>query len=210
MRARRMRVAREREPADDLAVDLGHEQRSRRDGAAARGCSAARRRRCASVESASSQPSGSAPTALRERDERRGVARLGGDGCATRHALDDDAGAAAARVARGRERAVRLDLDSGRAAEEQVPPPPAHDVVAHRLEPVELGGVVTRPRSGRAARRGGRAARRSRPRRGMPCSSTLTTICMIAPRSRAEPALPTTSRGRPVGGRARSTAPSCS
>ena len=54
---------------------------------------------------------------------------------------DDDAGAAAARVARGGERPVRQHLDGVRAAEEEVAAAPADDVVAHRLEPVELRRV---------------------------------------------------------------------
>ena len=51
--------------------------------------------------------------------------------------------------------------------------------------------------------------RRSPRRPASPCPTTLTTTCMIAPRSRTEPALPTTSRGSPSRER-RSTAPSCS
>ena len=61
-----------------------------------------------------------------------------------------------------RERAVGRDCRG--AAEEEVAPAPADDVVAERLEPVELAPGRRRPRSGRAARRGAPAARRS-PRR---------------------------------------------
>src|SRR4051794_30409396 len=59
----------------------------------------------------------------------------------TASALDDDAGAAAPRVARCGELAARKHLDRVRAAEEEVPPAPAHDVVTHVFEPVELAGV---------------------------------------------------------------------
>ncbi len=49
-------------------------------------------------------------------------------------------------------------LDRVRAAEEEVAPPPAHDVVAERLDAVELRRRRSRPRSARAARRRARAA----------------------------------------------------
>ncbi len=53
-------------------------------------------------------------------------------------ALDHDPAAAAPGVAGRRERTVRQHLDGVRAAEEEVVSPPADDVVADLLEPVEL------------------------------------------------------------------------
>ena len=62
-------------------------------------------------------------------------------------------------------------------------------------EPVELGGVV--PALAMEVRLVDVDARASiASPTPSPCADTLTTTCMIAPRSRAEPALPTTSRGR--------------
>ena len=54
-----------------------------------------------------------------------------------------------------------------------------------------------RPRSGRAAPRRARAAPSIASSTCIPWSTTLTTAWRIAPRRRAEPALPTTSLGRP-------------
>src|SRR5438045_4653443 len=55
--------------------------------------------------------------------------------------LHDDAVAAAARVAGRGEGSVFAMLDGRGAAEIEVPPPPAHELVAPALEPVELGRV---------------------------------------------------------------------
>src|SRR5205823_3219133 len=58
-----------------------------------------------------------------------------------RSRADDDAGAAPAGIPGGGDRPVRQDLDRVRAAEEEIAAPPADDVVACRLDFVELGGV---------------------------------------------------------------------
>ena len=146
---------------------------------------------------------------LGERDERR-RRRRAAPACANRGHSTTTPCAAAARVAGRGERCRPAPTSTAAdAAEEEVPPPPADDVVARAPRAVELGRV------GAAlavdvrlvevdARRG-----RSPPRRQARARATLTTTCMIAPRSRTEPALPTTSRGRPPRER-RSTAPSCS
>ena len=63
--------------------------------------------------------------------------------------------------------AVGNTSTAGGAAEEEVAPSPAYDVVANLLEPVELRWRRDRPRSGRAARRGACAARRWPP--STPC-----------------------------------------
>src|SRR2546425_723031 len=54
---------------------------------------------------------------------------------------DDDPVAAAARVAGGGERPARCKLDRGDAAEVEVPPPPARQLVAALLEAIELPRV---------------------------------------------------------------------
>ena len=94
------------------------------------------------------------------------------------------------------ELAARLALDRGRAAEEEVAAPPAHQVVPELGEPVGLGRVGAsfdvdvlvvdvQPWGAIASST------------GSPWRTTFTTACMIAPRSRSDPALPTTSLGPP-------------
>ena len=186
VRARRVRVARERQPADDLAVELGDEERGvrvpahRADvpplvGDAAPGS----RRRAAS------------PRAPRRPPRRARPAPRASPGSAGRTRA----------VMRRRRRPRRRGAGRRppRASRPPRPRPPAappkkrfrrrqrDDLVAHRLEAVELGRV----RSALAvdvrlvevdARR-----RRSPRRPAGRARATLTTICMIAPRSRAEP-----------------------
>ena len=53
----------------------------------------------------------------------------------------NNAVAAAAWISRGSETAVLEQLDRRSAAEKEIPPPPAHELVAPVLEPVELGRV---------------------------------------------------------------------
>src|SRR6476620_11462390 len=55
--------------------------------------------------------------------------------------LDDNSMAASPRIAGCVERAVFAELDCRSAAEIKVPRPPADELVAPFLEPVELGGV---------------------------------------------------------------------
>src|SRR3954454_6975128 len=57
--------------------------------------------------------------------------------------LHDESVAAAAWISGGIETAVLEQLDRRSAAEVEVPPPPAHELVAPLLEPVELGGLGT-------------------------------------------------------------------
>ena len=157
VRARRMGVARDRQAADDPPRRLRDEHgRVRRAADRAQVAPLVARRR-ASRRSEISQPSGSLPTA---RPSSTSAARVAGtarrDLTTTLDSLDDDAVAAAARVAGGGERAVGAELDPATPPKNRLRPPPANEVVA----PARRGGRArpgrSRPRTGRAARRGGR------------------------------------------------------
>ena len=79
------------------------------------------------------------------------------------------------------------DLDRRDAAEVEVAPSPADEVVAQRLQPVELRRVAAALAVDvRLVEVDARRVDRLRRRRS-PWSTTLTTTCMIAPRRRAEP-----------------------
>ena len=196
MLARGMRVAHQREPADELAAfELGDEER--RVGVALERADVA-----ALVARAAPARIGEQPALLlggdrrRELDERRASP---GTAFRTRNAQLTSTPApprrgspAAASVPSGSTRPPRRRRRRGSGAASGRGRSRARR--AGRARPGR-----GRPRSGRAARRRGSAGRPIASSTPSPCWSTLTTICMIAPRSRAEPALPTTSRGLPSG-----------
>src|SRR5438128_4862352 len=90
-------------------------------------------------ESARSQPSGSAHTALASATS---AVASPGSAALMRTSADDNAGAAAPRVPGRGERPVAAHLDCSGAAEEQVAAAPANNVVAETLEALELRFVV--------------------------------------------------------------------
>src|SRR5206468_8755865 len=108
----------------------------RSDTGGSRADSGARRRRRASRWSsratlrAQSQPRRRVFSTLARRPAPRGA-----------RSLDDNSGAAAARVAGGSELPV-LQRDRGSAAEEEVPVAPGSHVPAHPFQPLQLGGIV--------------------------------------------------------------------
>ena len=122
-----VRVPRDRQPPDDRAVLLGDE-----DGRV--GMPPQRAQVATLLGDAAPAVRVQKPalglTADRggERGERRRILGLGRSDRAT--SLDDDSVPAAARVAGGRERAVRAPLDRGDAAEEEVAARPANGVPA--------------------------------------------------------------------------------
>ena len=117
-----------------------------------------------------------------------------------RRSHDDHAGAAAARVARRLERPFVADANGRHSAEEEVAlcAGPANDAVAPLREPRPPTSDWYLPRSGASSpSRCARGARRSLRSKRQAWSTTFTIVWMIAPRRRSDPALPTTSRGRP-------------
>ena len=193
MAARRVRVAGDREPADD-PVARSRRRRPPRPDAADRAQVAALVADAAPAAVARSASPRLAADRLGQRDERVRH-RLGSAGrtLITRRRPRDRRG-----VGRRRRRARRPRRPRRRdAAEVEVAPPPAD---ARRSPRPRAGRAASGPRRPRSA-----ACGSSRWTRGAsiasstpsPCSTTLTITCMIAPRSRTEPALPTTSRGRP-------------
>ena len=136
--AGRVRVARDREPPDELAVLVGDEQRGVRRSAASAGLAAL-------VADAAPARVGEQPTVrlAADRARQRDEARLRRRACARRRrmftASTTTPGAASTGIAGCGERAVRPHLDGGRAAEEEISAPPADDVVAERLEGCAAG-----------------------------------------------------------------------
>ena len=141
MRARGVRVAHEREPPDELARSSSATIERRVRVALQRADVAALLPDAAPAASprAASPPPRRRPRSRARRARARRRERPAGRVDVHR---DDHPGAAAARVAGGGERAVGQQLDGGDAAEEEVPAPPADELVAERREPVELGRVV--------------------------------------------------------------------
>ena len=154
-----MRIAREREPTDDARRRRRRRRRRRPDAEARSSGIAARRRSSASPRSRGSSvprsPSDRLARARRGRP-RRSARRVG---CESR---DDHSRAAAPRIAGGRERAVRPQLDRLDAAEVEVETRPAHDLPRRRR--ATRSSRPSRPRDGASRRRRACAARRS-PRR---------------------------------------------
>ena len=206
MLARRVRVARERDAADDPVGGLGDEHGRVR--VAADGPQVAALLRRGAPLAVGDQP------ALRlgadragELDERR-RRRLGSARRTRIVTLPPPrrrrraAGRPRPR-ARRRRRPRRPPLRRSRGCGRSTASPDSRPPRGGRPRPPPC-----RPRAGGRPRRGGRAARRSPPGALSPWSITFTTICRIAARRRIEPALPTTRRGRPVGQHDR-RAPSC-
>ena len=206
VRARRVRVARDREPSDESPSPST--ATSSAAGMAPRGANVAALVADAPPPVVGEQPSlRLAADGACERDEggARPPAPPRARGC--RVMRDDDTCAAAPWIARRGERALRLDLDGRRAAEEQVATPPPDDVVSRapragralRVEPalavdVRLVDVDARRRD-----------------RGVDAEPVLQDVDDDLHDRAAKPGARAADdeRGRPCC-RARSTAPSCS
>ena len=182
VRARRVRVAPDREAADERPVAALRDEDRRVRIAAQRLEEAALIAGAPPLAGDADQPA----LGLSRSPRRRAASaarRPTGSACRIRTpSLDDYRSAAPPRVACRGERAVLADLDGRDAAEEEVPLAPADDRVARRLELVRGGRILAvgrcRPRHGSAAPRPpppprARARRRSpRPggsRRGAGC-----------------------------------------
>ena len=193
MPAGRMRVAGDREPPDDPVARL-RDEHGRVGGAADRAQVAPLVADAAPLAVRDQPALGLGADRLRERDQRGRVA-----GVAVAHVdvhSTTTAGPAAPRIAGGLELAVLADRHGRDAAEEDVARRPAHDVVAAPLELVQRGGVdallhVQQLVLQVDARRGDRLLH------SLAVVDHVHDVCMIALRSRAEPALPTTRRGSP-------------
>ena len=182
-------VARERQPADDLAVDLGDEHRRVRMACAPRAGTAARRRRRATRSRSSSPRARRSPRSR----ARRAPARRAGS--ARRIVITRPPSRRRRAAGRRPRRASRRRSTSTAFA------PPKKRLRDFHCDdaPRSSSPPTSAPRLAWTTPSLDVHARRARPRRARSCprASTLTTTCMIAPRSRALPALPTTSRVRP-------------
>src|SRR5713226_9386809 len=185
MPARRMLVARERQAADELAVQLGDEHS--RVGMTADGADEAALLPHAPPLRRDEPALRLGADRARERDERRRVAGLGGAHVhSTTTAAPPRRGSAAA-----------AGEPSARTSTAFAPPKKRfcsfHWTTCSASRPsVSAPASAWISPSSQCRRPASTAARTSSPR-----ASTLTIPCRIAPRRRALPALPTTSRGRP-------------
>src|SRR5581483_2210248 len=196
VRARRMRVARDRESRDDLAaVGLRDEDRGVRIAAqelevpplvAAAAPLAARR----------DQPAfGLAAHVVRERRQRGRVTRLGAADLPAVHATTKPAPPRRGSPAAASEPSARTSTAETPPKKRFVPCQRTSSWPVCSSASITSGAVPPsqwRTRPSRWTR--GSSIASATPR---PCATTFTITCMIAPRSRALPALPTTSRGAP-------------
>ena len=208
MAARRVRVARDREPADDPVVRLRDEDGGVRVPAHGPQVAALVRRPSASGCPRSASPPAPSRPPRRARPARRRP-RAGRAGRMTlAHSTTIPCPPRRGSPAAASEPSC-ADLDRGDAAEVEVAPAPADDVVAARLEPVELGRVGAALAVDVRLLEVDARRRRSPPRRRSPWSTTLTTACRIAPRRR-DRARAADDQPRPPAAERRSRAPSCS
>ena len=111
--------------------------------------------------------------------------------------VKDEAEAGAAGIAGRRELAAVVAAHRVRAAEVEVQPVEAHQLLAPALQLLQLRRAGDRPRSRAGRPRRAPAGRTPPASIGMPCSTTFTITCVIAERSRFDPLEPTTSRTAP-------------
>ena len=153
MRARRVRVAGEREAADDRVAVLGDEDRRvGMRGARPSDSGARRRQRATCPSSAATRRARVRPRPRGRRAPTRRTGRRAGSRSRTTTPCPPRRGSPAAA-----ERAVRTPLDGGNAAEEEVAIRPADDVPARVGELRRDVRRPSRPRGGRSRRRHGAA-----------------------------------------------------